>query len=234
MRTRHYNKTPKPDIFKIAKEGTIREMKIAILQGADINAEDRFQLTPIIHAIWYNNRDIFDYLLANGAKIAYGDNERKPTPLHICASRINRHLTYQRYTAALIAKGAKLDIQDNIGMMPLHCAAIHGNQTMVQILLKAGANINALDTRGYTALHCAILAGNTAIAKDLINSGSDLNTVDNDGNTPIVLAAKFMHKEIMQALIEKGAKFSAQNQNGLTVLDALQTSNDKLEFMQML
>jgi ankyrin repeat protein len=47
----------------------------------------------------------------------------------------------------------------------LHCAAIGGNEAIVQLLLNQGVNIEAKDQYGQTALHSAAWNGNQNIVR---------------------------------------------------------------------
>ena len=59
----------------------------------------------------------------------------------------------------LLDNGAKVDVPDDGGLMPLHNACSFGHTEVVQTLLKHGADPNARDNWNYTPLHEASSKG---------------------------------------------------------------------------
>ncbi|GEM_PF-1567768 len=96
---------------------------------------------------------------------------------------------------------------------PLHAAALKGNNTLVELLLKRGADVNATCTstsKNYiykkgTALHIAAREGYTDVVKTLLLHGADMNARVNDDITPLALARDSNHGDIIRLLKEKGA-----------------------------
>ena len=58
----------------------------------------------------------------------------------------------------MVRSGAAVDAVDDDGDTPLHEAARHGRQDVVQALLAAGAAVDAASSNSNTALHFAALA----------------------------------------------------------------------------
>jgi len=50
----------------------------------------------------------------------------------------NEHVAY-----CLLHHGADINLINDRGMTPLHCACLHGNTVVAETLLEYGANINA-------------------------------------------------------------------------------------------
>ena len=65
----------------------------------------------------------------------------------------------QEVVEYLLDNGAKVDVQDDGGLMPLHNACSFGHTEVVQTLLKHGADPNARDNWNYTPLHEASSKG---------------------------------------------------------------------------
>ena len=59
----------------------------------------------------------------------------------------------------LLVEGAKVDAQDDGGLIPLHNACSFGHAEVVSVLLKHGADPNARDNWNYTPLHEAAHKG---------------------------------------------------------------------------
>ncbi|KAI3573658.1 ankyrin, partial [Fusarium oxysporum f. sp. albedinis] len=63
-------------------------------------------------------------------------------------------------------RGVDLESKDNNGCTPLSRAALHGNDTVVKLLLaKDGVNRDSRDNSGQTPLSHAVIWGRDAVAK---------------------------------------------------------------------
>lgn len=97
----------------------------------------------------------------------------------------------------LISKGAKVDIQNDEGISPLHLAAL---PKAVQILVNNKAKINILDIRGNTPLHthAAHFEGYDCM-KALLELGAKPNLKNKQGETPSDFATS--RKEISKVIL---------------------------------
>ncbi|KAJ3332292.1 hypothetical protein HDU76_000720 [Blyttiomyces sp. JEL0837] len=121
----------------------------------------------------------------------YDDGENI-TPLHVAAR-------YGSLTAAkfLVEKGAKLDINDAEGMIPLHVAkylAQVGGPTLI--------NQRFDDGHGNTALLTAATNGDLDLVQSLLELGAEMNMRDLDGNTLLHYASGSGSLELMKFLLE--------------------------------
>jgi len=95
---------------------------------------------------------------------------------------------------ALIATGTNVNQhfvkRQNVlfGGTPLHCAAWHGHQEVVRMLLNARANLNLQDGAGETPLHMAVFMNHKLIVKDLLVAGANINIKNYDGNGVLTIA----------------------------------------------
>ena len=64
-----------------------------------------------------------------------------------------------------------------IGLSPLHLAAVDGNICIIKMFLECNARINMLDRHGRTVLEHAVSAGQFDCARYLIEAGADLTLV---------------------------------------------------------
>ena len=67
----------------------------------------------------------------------------------------------------LIEHGADLNVKQHGGWTPLHAAAMHGDEALVELFLKHGADRNLKSDDGQTAADLAASKGYTEIGKKL-------------------------------------------------------------------
>ncbi len=132
---------------------------------------------------------------------------------------------------AYLDKGGNVNLQDELGMTPLH-HAINGNWNganfdTIKLLIDRGANVNAIDDTHHTSLH---MANNKEIAKLLIDKGANVNAkTKRTGETPLFSAAhgaaqghsKSFQKylDLTKMLITKGADVNVKLKSGSMIED---------------
>jgi len=84
-----------------------------------------------------------------------------------------------------IARGAKLDQQNFIGITPLSMAALTGQTEIAELLIDAGAEVNARSKDGGTALHGAAFLGQFETVELLLAKGANPNIRNNKGESPL-------------------------------------------------
>lgn len=72
--------------------------------------------------------------------------------------------------------------------MPLHCAILMGESSLVAELLGLGAPVNARGEFGFTPLHCAAFRGHRHLAEILLSAGADPAARSDCGETARELA----------------------------------------------
>ena len=118
-------------------------------RGANVNARDSYQETPLHHAAYRGKTEVAALLIRKGANVN-ARNENKVTPLHLAASQGNTEVA-----ALLIRKGANVNARDVYDETPLHHAAYWGKIEVAALLIRKGARVNARDENLETPLHCA-------------------------------------------------------------------------------
>ncbi|MGL9717885.1 MAG: ankyrin repeat domain-containing protein, partial [Wolbachia sp.] len=136
-------------------------------KGADINAKDEEDCTPLHLAAGKGYADIVNFLIEKGADINAKDEEDW-TPLHLATK--NGHIETVK---ALLEKGAKVDAVDKNGWTSLYLAAWYGHTDIVEFLIAHNASVNAVDKNGRTPLFMAIINDNKEMVKALLEKGAD-------------------------------------------------------------
>src|SRR6266567_6400204 len=97
-------------------------------------------------------------------------------------------------------------------------AAMHGDKSAVQSLVRQKADLNAPLADGTTALHWAVRADDLETAGLLIRSGANISAADHDGVTPFSLASSNANAAMIKKLLAAGADANASDPNGETPL----------------
>ena len=106
------------------------------------------------------------------------------------------------------------------GVLPIHFAAMGGNEKIVKLLIASKSDINLADDDGTTVLHFATLWGNKKVVELLIAKGADMNVLDDDGLAPMDMTnynndsytpnAEAAKREISDLLRKHGGKTSEE------------------------
>jgi ankyrin repeat protein len=190
-------------------------VKYLVAQGADVEAEDDNNHTPLHKACKGGNLDVVKYLVdVQRANVNAKDKYNK-TPLHnACYCRNGRRfglglegLDVVKY---LVKHGADVKAKDHYNNTPLHYACRNGNLDMVNYLIEQGADVEAKDNDNDTLLHYACYNGNLELVKYLVvEQGADMNAKDNRNNTPLYRACQSENPNLVKYLVEKGADVKA-------------------------
>ena len=207
----------KKTLHKACNKGDIEAVKQFLGKGADVNAEDKHEWTPLHYAAYQGHTEIAKFLVGSGADVnakEIGDE----TPLHFAAQR-----GHKKVVELLIAKGADVNAMDFDSFTPLdkakvetadllrkhggkhgrvYCAAEGGDVEAVKEFLAAGADVNGMAVNNQTPLHSAADGGHTEVAELLIANGADVNAKDYDDKTPLDRA----DDEIADLLRKHGGK----------------------------
>lgn len=86
----------------------------------------------------------------------------------------------------LLSRGARIDSRvEKTGCTPLHLATLHGDEKIIEVLVKWGAGVNECCRKGTTPLHTAAVVFNSHAIEMLIRLGADVNLCDKRGNTAL-------------------------------------------------
>lgn len=202
------NSTP---LHHAAAFGSLAAMKALIDKGADVNAKNRRQSTPLFWAIHDEAR--VRLLLEHGADTSARLVEGS-TVLRQVALLGNSNALIQ----LLLEKGVDPNVATNIGLTPLMAAANRGNVEAMKMLLAKNANADAKNAAGASALIFAAQSGRPAAVQLLLEKGVDANTRTKRGETALNAAATQGVEESVRLLLERGAKVNNQDERGYSPL----------------
>ena len=183
------SKTP---MMRAAMNGRVQCMSILKAFGADEFAVDKSGATALHHAVLSNHVPAVEWLL-----------ETYPP------SEVTRHRPsiMSRMDAANWRRSHRnlREVPDMTGLKPLHIAAEHDMEGMVETLLAAGADMEAKNKQGRTPLIHAIIASSHDSFDTLLRSGARIDHTDAMGMSALHWAARSGQVAVIRTLLEKGA-----------------------------
>ena len=227
--------------------------------GAEMNARDDNDWTPLHWAAQKNSTDVAKLLLEHGADLGAISNREYSVPLLIAAYRnsldvakllLDRgadvdaadryektalHIAVQRnfpdLAKLLLDRGADVDAADRYEKTALHIAGERNFPDLAKLLLDRGADVNAITTdHGWTPLLLAAINNSLDVAKLLIDRGADVDAKDDSGAKPLYVAAQSSALDVAKLLIDRGADVDAKNDFGATPLYVAAEFNAASEF----
>lgn len=199
-------------LIEAVKWGDLAKVEQEVDSGADVNAQDPEQLTPLICASAAGHKEIVEKLLHCGAN-ANGRGALGFTPLCVAAYKAR-----VEGAKLLLAHNADVNAKTEHGWAPLLFAAISGSTQMVSLLFDSGADVNATTVRGSTALNVAANLGRTGVVELLLKSGARVDAGDEHGTTPLIAAAYRGNTDVVKLLLDAGADVNARDRMGKTAL----------------
>jgi ankyrin repeat protein len=171
---------------------TVAQVKAALRRGADVNAQNDYDVTPLILAARTGDLACVKYLIAREADLNARDVDRW-SALH-WASEADKPDCVEY----LVARGADVNARNIVGGSALLYSLQAGDIACADFLIAHGAAVNVKDNDGATPLMQAAYAGSLSCVKLLLAKGADPNARDNDGHTALNSAGG--HTDIVAVL----------------------------------
>uniref|UniRef100_A0A0R3WHX9 ANK_REP_REGION domain-containing protein n=1 Tax=Hydatigena taeniaeformis TaxID=6205 RepID=A0A0R3WHX9_HYDTA len=108
---------------------------------------------------------------------------------------------FSRSLEALCVSKAPPNLQNKLGLTPLHVAAQNGHKQSIRVLLSSGADLGAVDNSGNTCLHTAVRYGRTGVVKILLTASANVMATNCNLETPLHIAASLKRTKIARCLL---------------------------------
>jgi ankyrin repeat protein len=224
----HINTTP-VEVYRLLIE----------VKGCDINAQDKYNDTPLYDAIYHFNLNkggdisVLMYLLTQTNIDVNTKGQYGFTLFHAACYHTN-NLPLEIFKLLIETLGCDVNAQDNHKNTPLHHAfrSFDPNEgcniaVLMYLLNQKGVNVNIKGYIGETLLHLA--CGNIShlpldVFKLLIETmGCDVNTQDEDNDTALHYALRHLDPNgditvLTYLLNQKGANGNIKGKDGYTLL----------------
>ena len=214
--------------------------KLLIEKGAEMEARNNSQLTPLTYAFKQDHLQRYGphlakFLVEKGARglstflpsIILNDNVELATFLIPYVSdsdlRNMNDMPYlhnligkghHTFAKMLIDKGASIEATDILKCTPLHIAAQNGHIDIARLLIERGCNINAVNIKHDSPLHNAIDFNpkNIDMIELLLQNGADMNLIGKEGKTPKDLAFECKDFVLITMFYETEKKSKGQSE----------------------
>ncbi len=197
-------------LIDLAEKGNLQGIKATIAQGADINAKNKYGVTPLFVAANFGQSETAKFLLGHGANIG---NKSK-----LLRGASNGGLLW--LVKKLLDSGVDVNTKGGLmGNTPIHNASLAGRTKVAMFLLSRGADVNAKDKFGASPLSTAAYSGQTDVAKLLLQHGAEVNYISKFGDTPLNVAINHNHTEMVKLLIKHGANVNTKTKLDVTPLE---------------
>ncbi len=211
-----------------AESGNAAVAQSLLALGADIEAIDHEEVTPLHTAIWNEHEEVALLLISEGADCTgqgvvgqwaleraarFASAKLIKALLKAGAALEGKNIWDEGtalHTAAfgghlpvlktLIAAGANIEAHQDDRTTPFYLAAVYDEPKTARALIRAGANPNAADDRRRTPLHFAVRQRNYDMVKLLVESGADISRADDLKQTPLQIALAFADEKMCRCL----------------------------------
>jgi len=207
-------------------------LEVLIKHGANIEARDEENATPLMRAAELGQTQVVHALLEKGANVNANDRDGNTAlMLAACECAVVDMPETLESMKLLVEKRADVNARNNAGKTALMWAAFAGRSENMPILLDNGARVDARDQRGNTALLISAgsgpYIGSGAVdtvepVKLLLARGADLKARNKNGETALMLASSnggLEDAKTVQLLLDKGVEVRATDNSGHTALD---------------
>lgn len=227
-----FNAAATAKLLEAAAGGDQDDILEAIAAGADPNARDDDEDTPLILAsqqsLFGKERQIVEALIKAKAKVD-AVNKEGATALMAAASSGRDGMV-----RLLIENKARVDARDKDGWTALMYASNAGEFSAVKELIDAKADLNATNKDGWSALMMALFSGRGSAAERLIKAGAKMPDKAPNGLSAILLAARGRDLAAVQQVLEAKQPLDGLDEAGWTAVEVASYFGDGQIVMDLL
>jgi ankyrin repeat protein len=188
------------------------KVKSLLDKGADVEAKDKDEQTPLIYSSRLRNIEITKILLNHGVDVNARDHDGQTALMH---ASWNGNVNI---VELLLKYGSDVNIKANgLGLTSLHLASGKGYSQIVDLLLINGADVNARLTNGETAIISASSKGYTDVVRKLLNYGADLE-IEKHSKTALAYSVSNNNLDTVQLLLAHNINVDHKDESGQTPL----------------
>ncbi|NWY23974.1 ANR55 protein, partial [Pheucticus melanocephalus] len=186
-------------VYQAAANGDVNTLTAVIREDPSIlESCDREGCTPLMHAVSGRQVDTVKLLLKMGANINTQDACGR-TSLSLAA-----YLGWLEGCVSLLRNGAKQNIPDKNGRLPLHAATAEPDVRLLSLLLQQSnlSEINHQDNEGMTSLHWAAFHNRPQHTQTLLHKGADPTLLDKDFKTALHWAVQSGNRILCSIILD--------------------------------
>ena len=198
-------------------------MKLLIDFGANVNARDTEQWTPLHAAATCGHLHLVKYLISRGADLL-SVNADGNMPYDICEDET----TLDFIEGEMAKRGITQQMIDDT-------RSVTENQMLRDLRLIASqeGDFEYRDVNGVTPLHIAAANGYVSVVEFLLDQHVSTDVIDADSWQPVHAAACWGHPDVLDLLVQSGADLSARTKNGETPIDMCEDPELKERILQL-
>ncbi|KAM6224350.1 ankyrin repeat domain-containing protein 55 [Rhynchocyon petersi] len=185
-------------VYQAASNGDVNALTAVIREDPSIlECCDGEGCTPLMHAVSGRQVDTVKLLLKMGANINMQDAYGRTS---LCLAT---YLGWLEGCVSLLRNGAKHNIPDKNGRLPLHAATAEPDVRLLTVLLQQSnlSEINHQDNEGMTPLHWAAFHNQPQHTQILLKKGADPTLVDKDFKTALHWAVQSGNKILCSIIL---------------------------------
>ncbi|XP_044149522.1 ankyrin repeat domain-containing protein 55 isoform X5 [Bufo gargarizans] len=205
-------------VYQASANGDVNTLTAIIREDPSILEYcDNEGCTPLMHAVSGRQVDTVKLLLKMGANINTQDACGR-TSLSLAT-----YLGWLEGCMSLLRNGAKQNIPDKNGRLPLHAATAEADVRLLSVLLQQStlSEINHQDNEGMTSLHWAAFHNRQQHVQNLLQKGADPTLVDKDFKTALHWAVQSGNRVLCSIILdhEQGqSTINYDDENGKTCM----------------
>ena len=208
------NKDNETYLHICSKKGCLESAKWLLEKGADIEAQNIEQNTPLFYAALSNSGPMTRFLISKGANTDHKN-------IHERTALQEALISGKRTVDSLFEETNNLDNCDIHGNNLVFDAVANGSRDLIEkVITNKNININIINNNGNTILHKEAILKNNELAMRLMEEGADPTILDKAGKNFLFYAVSrgIENEEIVNKAIELGCDLNSRCSNNKTIL----------------